>query len=154
MIAKPSVAATMISSSLRYSEPVQMHKRVLVVEDEEDNLILIVHILEKLLGQETLVARDGREAIRMVKDHQPDLVLMDLTLPKLNGWEATRSLKSTQGLRDIPILALTAHAMVGDRERALEAGCEDYFPKPLDIDGFIEFLKPYLDNSHIPGATR
>jgi two-component system cell cycle response regulator DivK len=120
-------------------------KRILVVEDEEDNLKLITDILEKLMGQVVLAAVDGHQAIQMAHEHKPDIILMDLSLPKLSGWEATRSLKSTEAFRHIPILALSAHAMVGDRERALAAGCDDYFPKPIDIDAFVEFMRPYLD---------
>jgi two-component system cell cycle response regulator DivK len=119
-------------------------KRILVVEDEEDNLKLITDILEKLMGQVVLAAVDGHQAIQMAHEHKPDIILMDLSLPKLSGWEAARSLKSTEAFRHIPILALTAHAMVGDRERALAAGCDDYFPKPIDIDAFLVFMRRYL----------
>ena len=121
-----------------------MPKRILVVEDEADNMALFIDILEALLGHEVLVAVDGHEAIRMAHEHHPDLILMDMGLPKLDGWQATRSLKSTAEFRNTPILAITAHAMVGDRERALKAGCDGYFPKPIDIDALIEFLQPYL----------
>jgi CheY-like chemotaxis protein len=69
---------------------------------------------------------------------------MDLSLPKLDGWEVARALKSNPDFREIPILALTAHAMVGDRERALDAGCDDYFAKPIEIDEFVQFIRPYL----------
>lgn len=99
------------------------------------------------MGQTVLTAMDGHQAIQMVQKHNPDIILMDLTLPKLSGWEATRSLRSIEAFRHIPILALTAHVMVGDRERALEAGCDDYFPKPIDVDAFIKFLEPYVNES-------
>lgn len=121
-----------------------MPKRILLVEDEEVNRALFVDILEVMLAQEVLIAKDGLEAILMAHEHRPDLILMDLTLPKLDGWQATRSLRSTDAFRDTPILAITAHTMVGDRERALEAGCDDHFSKPIDLDAFIKFLQPYL----------
>lgn len=124
-----------------------MPKRILLVEDEEAVLQLVSDILHVMLGKEVLVARDGTEAIRVAVEHHPDLILMDLNLPRLDGWEATRSLKQSALFRHIPILALTAHTMIGDRERALEAGCDDYFPKPIDIDAFITFLRPYLEQS-------
>jgi two-component system cell cycle response regulator DivK len=97
-----------------------IRKRVLLVEDEEHILHLLTDLLTITLDQEVLTATDGIEAIRMAQEHRPDLILMNLTLPKLDGWEATRSLKANDELRHIPILAITAHTMVGDRERALE----------------------------------
>jgi len=122
-----------------------MGKRILIVEDEADNMVLLVHILRFMLGQDDLLtAADGHEAIRVAHDTNPDLILMDLTLPKFTGWEATRSLRASQQFKKTTILALTAHAMVGDKEKALDAGCNDYFPKPIDIDQFVVFIKPYL----------
>jgi two-component system, cell cycle response regulator DivK len=129
-----------------------MSKRILVVEDEEDNLTLFIHILQRMLGHTVLLARDGHEAIEQAKIHNPDIILMDLTLPKLTGWEATRSLKGMAEFRSTPIIALTAHAMSGDRERALEAGCDSYFPKPIDVDTFLAFLQPYLNDQPSPPA--
>lgn len=121
-----------------------MSKRILLVEDEEIVLDMLKDLLVMLLKQEVHVARDGVEAIRVAQEYRPDLILMDLNLPRLSGWEATRSLKSTEEFRHTPILALTAYTMVGDREEALAAGCDDYFPKPIDIDSFIDFIRPYL----------
>jgi CheY-like chemotaxis protein len=122
-----------------------MSKRILIVEDEDDNLGAISDIFLFLLNQESLVvARDGHEAIRMVYEVRPDIILLDLSIPKLSGWEVARSLRSDPVLQDIPILALTAHAMVGDREKAIAAGCDAYFTKPIDIDAFITFITPYL----------
>jgi two-component system cell cycle response regulator DivK len=127
-----------------------MPKRILIVEDEDDNLLLVVHILKYVLGQQDiLVARDGLEAVRMAYDSHPDIILMDLTLPKLDGWEATRSLRNDQQFRLTPIVALTAHAMIGDREQALEAGCNTYLAKPIDIDQFIKVIEPYLADQKI-----
>jgi two-component system cell cycle response regulator DivK len=119
--------------------------RVLIVEDEEANIAVVQQILELMLGIEhVFAARDGHEGIRMAYELEPNLILMDLSLPKLNGWEVTRSLKSNPRFKQVPILALTAHAMVGDREKALEAGCDDYFAKPIEVDEFLAFLQPYL----------
>lgn len=122
-----------------------MSKRILIVEDEDDNLGAITDIFLFILKQESLLfARDGHEAIRKVYETQPDLILLDLSIPKLSGWEVARSLKSDPLLQNVPILALTAHAMVGDREKAMAAGCDAYFTKPIDIDAFVAFVEPYL----------
>jgi CheY-like chemotaxis protein len=127
--------------------------RVLIVEDEEANIAVIEQILQLMLGiEDVFAARDGHEGIRLAYELQPDLILMDLSLPKLNGWEVTRSLKSNPRFKEIPILALTAHAMIGDREKALEAGCDDYFAKPIEIDDFIQFLSPYLHPARSRGG--
>ncbi len=118
---------------------------VLIVEDEQANIAVIQQILELMLGiEDVYAAQDGHEGIRLAYELQPDVILMDLSLPKLNGWEVTRSLKSNPRFKDVPILALTAHAMVGDREKALAAGCDDYFAKPIEVDEFVNFLQPYL----------
>lgn len=120
-------------------------KRILLVEDEEGTIIVVRTILESLLGQEEIdIAKDGHEAIRKALQINPDLILMDLSIPKLNGWEVTKSLRSNQDFMDVPILALTAHAMVGDREKAIKAGCTDYYAKPIEVDEFIAFMRPYL----------
>lgn len=120
-------------------------KRILLVEDEEGTIIVVRTILESLLGQEEIdIAKDGHEAIRKALQINPDLILMDLSIPKLNGWEVTKSLRSNQDFMDVPILALTAHAMVGDREKAINAGCTDYYAKPIEVDEFIAFMRPYL----------
>ncbi len=122
-----------------------MSRRILIVEDEENNLLVISEILEYFLGEtDLLFARDGHAAVTMAYQHRPDVIVMDLSLPKLSGWEVVRSLRRDRTFQETPILALTAHAMVGDRERALAAGCTDYFTKPIDIDKFVKFMKPYL----------
>ena len=122
-----------------------MSKRILVVEDEEDNLTLLIHILKYVLGQEEIiVAKTGREAMLKAYQEEPDIILMDITIPELDGLEATRSLKTDGKFSNIPILAITAHAMVGDRETAMKAGCDGYISKPLNIDEFIAFMRPYL----------
>jgi CheY-like chemotaxis protein len=120
-------------------------RRILIVEDEEANIAVVRNILEIMLDQDDLfVARDGHEGIKMAYEHDPEIILMDLSLPKLDGWEVVRSLKSNHRFKKVPILALTAHAMVGDREKALEAGCDDYYAKPIEVDEFIHFMRPYL----------
>ena len=123
-----------------------MQKRILLVEDEPVVSAMMRDILELILGQQVRTAEDGLEAIQVARQYRPDLILMDLNLPKLDGWEVTRSLKKTEEFRDTPILAITAHTMVGDRENALRAGCDDYLPKPVDVDTFIAFMQPYLAN--------
>ncbi len=120
-------------------------KRILLVEDEEGNIEVLISILELMLDQhDVTIARDGHEGIRLANEHNPELILMDLSLPKLDGWEVARALKSNPVFEHVPILALTAHAMVGDREKALQAGCDDYFAKPIEVDEFVEFMRPYL----------
>jgi len=107
--------------------------RILCVEDNDDNIFTLHRRLTRW-GHTVLIARDGREGIAMARAERPDLILMDLNLPKLDGWEATRALKSSDETKHIPILALTAHAMVGDREKALAAGCDDFATKPVSFD--------------------
>jgi two-component system cell cycle response regulator DivK len=106
--------------------------RILYVEDNEDN----VYVLESRLtraGFNVLVARDGARAVTMAAAEQPDLILMDLSLPVLDGWEATRQIKAASETRHIPVIALTAHAMAGDREKAMAAGCDDFDTKPVEM---------------------
>jgi two-component system, cell cycle response regulator DivK len=105
--------------------------RVLYVEDNDDNIFMLKWRLERH-GIEVLVARDGLACIEMAHVDRPDLILMDLGLPVLDGWEAAKRLKADPGTRAIPIIALSAHAMAGDRTQALEAGCDDYDTKPVE----------------------
>jgi two-component system, cell cycle response regulator DivK len=118
-------------------------RRILVVEDNPDNMVLIVDVLISL-NYEVLQATDGLRGVEMVDEERPDLVLMDLSLPKMDGWTATRKLKAENDLKAIPIIALTAHAMVGDRERAIDAGCDDYVSKPINIQELAAKLKKFL----------
>ncbi len=120
-----------------------MSKKILVVEDNPDNRILIIDILESL-NYEVKVAVDGEEGVDLANSMIPDLILMDLSLPKMDGWTAASHIKETPALRHIPIIALTAHAMVGDRERAMEAGCDDYITKPIDLRTLAMKLQQYL----------
>jgi two-component system, cell cycle response regulator DivK len=106
--------------------------RILIVEDNHDNITLLTDILETL--EHTVIqARDGQRGVELATLEQPDLILMDLSLPVVDGWDAVRQIKANPALSHIPIIALTAHAMTGDRERALAAGCDDYLSKPIDL---------------------
>lgn len=120
-----------------------MGKKILVVEDNPDNRILITDVLTSL-DYETVVAVDGEEGVDAANQEVPDLILMDLSLPKMDGWTATGHIKSNPNLAHIPVIALTAHAMVGDREKALAAGCDDYISKPIDLRELANKLQEYL----------
>jgi len=120
-----------------------MSKRILVVEDNPDNRILITDVLTSL-NYEVVVAVDGEEGVNKATSEVPDLILMDLSLPQMDGWTATGHIKANPDLKHIPIIALTAHAMVGDRERALEAGCDDYVSKPIDLRELAGKLAKFL----------
>ena len=106
--------------------------RILVVEDNRDNMMLITDLLQTL-EYVVIQAGDGQSGVTLAEAELPDLILMDLSLPVMDGWAATRQIKANPALQHIPIIALTAHAMVGDRERALAAGCDDYLAKPIDL---------------------
>ena len=117
-------------------------KRILVVEDQELNMDLLVQLLEE--EYIVLTASDGAAGLALAERERPDLILMDLSLPVMDGWKATRRIKANDDLKDIPVIALTAHAMVGDATRALECGCDDYLTKPLDEDLLFQRLDRYL----------
>jgi two-component system response regulator len=106
--------------------------RVLVIEDNRDNMTLVTDMLE-LLGYDVVGAKDGQTGIELALSENPDLILMDLSLPILDGWTVTHRLKQNPDSQHIPIIALTAHAMTGDQERALRAGCNDYIAKPISM---------------------
>ena len=114
-----------------------MVTKLLYIEDNDDNLYTLTLRFETLGGYEVVAAVDGAEGIAKAVTERPDLILMDLDLPVVDGWEATRRLKADPATRDIPIIALTAHAMVGDREKALAAGCDDCDTKPLEFDRLL-----------------
>lgn len=119
--------------------------KILVVEDNQDNREMVVKVL-KFNGYQVVEAVDGEEAIEKVKAEHPDLILLDIFLPKMDGYEATRRLKGDTSLRNIPIIALTAHAMKGSMEEALAVGCDGYISKPIDVRELPKqiqhFLKP------------
>jgi len=106
--------------------------KILLVEDEEMNRDMLGRRLGRK-GFEVVVAVDGAQAVDKAREHMPDLILMDMSLPVMDGWEATRRLKASPETSSIPVIALTAHAMAGDREKALEAGCNDYDTKPIEL---------------------
>jgi CheY-like chemotaxis protein len=117
--------------------------KILYVEDNEDNVYMLTRRLERA-GFEVIVAADGEQGVALAREQRPDLVLMDLSLPVLDGWEATRRLKGAEETRAIPIIALSAHAMPGDRERALAAGCDDYDAKPINLPGLLAKIRALL----------
>ena len=120
--------------------------RILYVEDNDDNIYMLKQRLERK-GFEVLVARDGRAGVEAAREHMPDLILLDLGLPVLDGWEAARLLKQDERTQAIPIIALSAHAMAGDRAAALEAGCNDYGTKPVDFRQLLEKMEALLPSS-------
>ena len=105
-------------------------KKILIVEDVEMNIDLLTQLLEE--AYELVIARDGAQGVALAEQERPDLVLMDMSLPVMDGWEATRRLKANPALQHIPVVGLSAHAMSGDAEKALAAGCSAYLTKPLD----------------------
>jgi two-component system cell cycle response regulator DivK len=118
--------------------------RILYVEDNDDNVYIVKKRLTRA-GFTILVASDGEQGVAVATAERPDLILMDLSLPVIDGWEATRRLKAASETRHIPVIALTAHAMTGDREKALEAGCDDFDTKPVQMArllGKIQALLP------------
>jgi two-component system cell cycle response regulator DivK len=117
--------------------------KILYVEDNEDNVYMLVRRLERN-GFEVLVAPDGEQGVAMAHKEHPDLILMDLNMPVLDGWEATRQLKGAPETQAIPVIALSAHAMSGDRERALEAGCDEYDTKPVRMDSLMAKIRTLL----------
>lgn len=117
---------------------------ILVVEDNPDNMILIVDILQSL-DYRVIQAKDGLDGVKMA-EQQPDIILMDLSLPRMDGWTAARTIKDNDTLSHIPIIALTAHAMMGDRERALEAGCDDYVSKPINVQELATKIIKYTES--------
>lgn len=124
-------------------ELVTNQRRILVVEDNRDNMTLIVDVLQSL-DYQVLEATDGEQGVTIARQEKPDVILMDLSLPKLDGWTAASIIKSEAALKHIPIIALTAHAMVGDRERAIEAGCDDYLSKPINLRELVNKLTLYI----------
>lgn len=120
-------------------------KKILVVEDIEFNRDLLIQLLED--DYEVITADDGAAGVALAERQHPDLILMDLSLPVVDGWEATRRIKANEALRNIPLIALTAHAMSGDAEKARECGCDDYLSKPIDEDLLFEKLRRFLGES-------
>ena len=124
--------------------------KVLLVEDNEESRDALSRHLRRT-GYEPLTAVDGREGVALARAEAPDLILMDMSLPGLDGWEATRQLKAAPQTRGIPVIALTAHAMAGDREKALEAGCDDYDTKPVEFARLLAKIQFLLERKASPG---
>ena len=117
-------------------------KKVLIVEDVELNVELLVQLLED--DYELMTAVDGRQGVAKAEDYHPDLILMDMSLPLMDGYEATRMIKANPQLADVIVIGLSAHAMSGDKQKAVEAGCDDYLTKPLNDDLLFDMLEKYL----------
>ena len=118
--------------------------KVLYVEDNDDNVFMLKMRLELLGDFEVLTAEDGERSCAMAVSEHPDIILMDLEMPVMDGWEATRRLKSNPETRDIPIIALSAHALAGEREKALAAGCNEYDTKPIEFDRLVSTVRGIL----------
>jgi CheY-like chemotaxis protein len=114
--------------------------KILYVEDNEDNIFMLKNRLTRA-GHTVVVATDGAQGIAMASSERPDVILMDLSLPVLDGWQATREIKAAADTKHIPVIALTANAMAGDREKALAAGCDDYDTKPVELPRLLEKIK-------------
>jgi two-component system, cell cycle response regulator DivK len=124
-------------------------KRILIVEDNELNRDVLSRRLRRQ-GYEVLIATAGLDGLRQATDARPDLILMDLGMPDIDGWECTKRLKAEAVTSAIPIIALTAHAMLGDRQKALDAGCDDFDTKPIDFPGLLERMNRLLYSSVKP----
>jgi CheY-like chemotaxis protein len=117
--------------------------RILLVEDNEMNRDMLSRRLERR-GYEVVIAVDGQQGVDLAQSSAPDLILMDMSLPVIDGWEATRQLKAMDAMKTVPIIALTAHAMSGDREKALDAGCNDYDTKPIELPRLLGKIEALL----------
>ncbi len=118
-------------------------KKILYVEDNDDNVFMLKPRLERK-GYEVLIAADGKEGVYLAKNRSPDLILMDLDLPILDGWEASKQLKNDSNTKHIPIIALSARVMAEDRNKAMDAGCDDFDSKPVDFNSLIEKIRSFL----------
>jgi CheY-like chemotaxis protein len=120
--------------------------KILLVEDNEMNRDMLSRRLQRK-GYEIVMATDGQQAVAMAASESPALILMDMSLPIFDGWEATRRIKAADETRKIPVIALTAHAMAGDREKSLEAGCDDYDTKPIELSRLLEKMETLLNRT-------
>ena len=123
--------------------------KILIVEDNEENRDSLSRRLQRR-GFEVVVAADGKVGVALTQAEKPDLVLMDMNMPELDGWEATRQIKAAPGTQGLPVIALTAHAMSGDRDRALAVGCADYHTKPVDFPKLLAQIEALLQNKAPP----
>lgn len=123
-----------------------MSAKILLVEDNEMNQDMLARRLAKL-GYNVIIAVDGQQGVQMAYDEMPDLILMDMSLPLLDGWEASRQLKNKDETKHIPIIALTAHAMAAHKEKALQAGCDDFDTKPVDFNSLMDKIRKGISNN-------
>jgi CheY-like chemotaxis protein len=123
--------------------------KILYVEDDDNNIYVLKNRLTRA-GYTVLIATDGEKGVAMATAEQPNLILMDLRMPVLDGWEATKRIKAQPETRHIPIIALTAHAMSGDREKALAAGCDDFDTKPVEMPRLLEKVRALLPKGEAP----
>ena len=121
----------------------KLSKKILIVEDNELNMKLFNDLLEAH-GVETIQTRDGRNVLELSREHNPDLILMDIQLPEISGIDVTKSLKNDEELKSIPVIAVTAFAMKGDEQKIREGGCEDYISKPISVTNFMEVINKYI----------
>ena len=122
--------------------------KILYVEDNEDNIFMLTRRLSRY-GFEVIVAKNGEEGLAKVRSEDPAVILMDLDLPVLDGWEATRRLKASDETRHIPVIAVSAYAMISDRKRAFDAGCDDFFSKPVDLKVLLERIESFLPEGKV-----
>lgn len=118
--------------------------RILIVEDNMDTYELVHFILEKN-GFETFLAVNGRDGVTAAQKQKPDLIIMDMSMPEMDGWTATLLIKRDKAISAIPLIALTAHALPGDRQRAIDAGCDEYITKPMDLDDLVESVQYWVN---------
>ena len=121
-------------------------RKILLIEDNEMNRDMLSRRLERK-GFEVVIAEDGQAGVELASSSNPDLILMDLSLPVMDGWEATRCIKANPATQKIPVIALTAHAMAGDEQKALEAGCDDYDIKPIDFNRLLGKIENYTSDA-------
>ena len=121
--------------------------KILYVEDNDDNIYVTTRRLSRI-GYDVIIAKDGQQGLAMARTEKPSLILMDLDLPVVDGWEATRRLKASDQTSHIPVIAVSSYAMASDRQRALAAGCDDFYPKPLDFQGLLNGIESLLHSGN------
>jgi len=126
--------------------------KVLLVEDNEMNRDMLSRRLERR-GFTLAIAVDGQQGVDMARSESPDIILLDMSLPKIDGWEAARIIKGDEATKEIPVIALTAHAMAGDKEKALQAGCDDYDTKPVELPRLLGKIQALLDKKTAASAS-
>lgn len=129
-----------------------MTKKVLIIEDNEQNMYLFSFLLEQN-GHQVIQAENGYRGMALAEDEQPDFILLDIQLPDMNGYEIAHKLKNNPQTKDIPIIAVTSYAMVGDREKTMESGCTGYIEKPINPDTFLSEIKRFIANTGSGGRS-